>query len=117
MDQNENGTPGEATADQFTALFDVTGLQVASVTPAPGLATAPLSSFTLAFNQAADPTTLTAATVVLKDPRGNVVPLSFPPTEVSGGANTTFQFSFPNQTASGVYSLSVGPNVKDVAGN
>jgi subtilisin-like proprotein convertase family protein len=117
MDQNENGIHGEP-ADKYTATFVVTGLQVTMVTPANGsIQTMPVASLTLVFNMAVDPTSLTSSTVVLTDPKGHVVPLNFPPMDVSSGKATAFTFTFPAQTISGKYSLTVGPNVLDTAGD
>jgi hypothetical protein len=118
MDQNETGAP---TNTPFVAHFVVTGLQVTSVTPAPGslVAGGSITTLTVNFNMAVDPTTLTSKTVVLKDPNGNQVPLTFPPADVTtgGGTGMSFQFTFPTQTGSGIYTLTVGPNVKDTIGD
>jgi hypothetical protein len=75
-------------------------------------AVSPVSSFKLTFNEAIDPGTLTTADVTLMGPGG--LPIAV--TGVSG-SGTTFTVTFATQSAPGAYSITVGPNVADLAGN
>jgi serine protease len=70
----------------------------------------------LTFNEAINPATLTSSTVTLTGPSGRAIPISSV-TPVAGSGNTQFDVHFATQTAGGTYTLVVGPNVKDVAGN
>jgi hypothetical protein len=68
LDQNLNGVPGEATADQYTASFayDPTVLQVIGVTPNLGAAAANnLTTISLTFNEPIDPASISTGSLQL----------------------------------------------------
>jgi extracellular elastinolytic metalloproteinase len=68
LDQNLNGVPGEATADQYTASFayDPTVLQVIGVTPTAGSAAAnSLTTISLTFNEPIDPASISTGSLQL----------------------------------------------------
>lgn len=74
------------------------------------------------FNTAVDATTFDATDIVFRDPSGNPIPvLSVNMVSVPGptGANprNLFEFTFPSQTAVGLYFLQVGPDITDIGGN
>ncbi len=73
----------------------------------------PSSVLQVVFDQSVDPVTITKADVTLLDPLGNPVNV----TNVSFAGGTTFNISFASQATPGFYSLSVGQNISDFAGN
>ena len=95
------------------------GPAVASITPAAGTT---VSSLTVVFNKTVDPSTFTPADVVLKNPSGTVIPISpicrpgyssiDPPDRLAA----TYLLKFAPQTASGTYTITIGPNIRDYTG-
>ncbi|NQT21277.1 MAG: PKD domain-containing protein, partial [Planctomycetes bacterium] len=73
----------------------------------------PLAERQVAFDEDIDPATFDASDVVFTGPGD--VDLG----AVSGvsGTGAAFTITFPNQTAAGAYSLLIGPDVRDLAGN
>ena len=72
MDQDQNGTKGEATADQFTAtgtlgVTDTTGARVTAAQFA-GASPNTFDAVTVTFSEAVNPATFTAADVLLTVP-------------------------------------------------
>ncbi len=92
---------------------DVTGAKVNSgaFTLTSGLAT----GATLTFSEAIDPATFTTADVSLTGPTGSLSITSVQ--AVAGSGNTKFTVAFAALTTDGTYTLKVGPNVNDTAGN
>jgi hypothetical protein len=120
MNQNHNGTFGEAT-DAFQTTFVVDGLHVTSVTPslAAPVPTSPgLSSVSVTFNRSVDPTTFDATDLKLLTPDNQVVTgLSL--TDITSTVPfappaSVWQINFPTQTRGGVYTLVIGPHISDV---
>ncbi len=73
----------------------------------------PLDRFTITFDEPVDPNSFTTADVVaLAGPSGAVTP-----TEVREVAPTIFEILFSPQTELGEYSLTIGPDIRDLAGN
>lgn len=68
----------------------------------------------LTFNQAIDPSSLTAATAALIGPEGVAVPPSA--IQASGQGNTQLKLVFPLQTAAGTYALQIGAQVQTLSG-
>ncbi len=97
-------------ASSFT--IDKTSPGVTTVSPSSTLNTT-VSSLDITFSEIIRNSTLSAGDIELKDPLGNVVPVSGP-AWVSGN---TYRFSFAPQRANGIYSVKIGPNVLDLAGN
>jgi subtilisin-like proprotein convertase family protein len=118
MDQDQSGVAGQA-GDAYVAKFEVGGLAVLSVTPAPGSAApAGLSAVIITFNQAVLPGSLGAGTVTLTGPNGVVPWVGFH--DITTGVpnlHNVWEGDFNPQNAYGSYTLVVGPGVQDLAGN
>jgi hypothetical protein len=115
MDQNGNLNAGEIPDDQFTAIFKVGGLKITTAADQGTLPT-PADHVRLTFNEPVIPATFTTAQVVsLTGPHGaiNVTGVSTVP--LSG--NTQFDVAFAAQSAAGMYTLVVGPHIRDIYGN
>ena len=142
MDQNSNGTTGQAVADQFamprpingvpfqlpyateTLPLIIPGPYVVSIT-APGatsvngetviVGSSGVSYLDVTFDRNMNAATFTAADVLrLITPTGNVLTSGF---SVQALSPRTFRVSFPMQTANGVYALTLGPDIASVAGD
>ena len=94
------------------------GPAVTSITPSGS----PVSSLTVVFNKTVDPSTFTPADVVLKNPSGKVIPITSivvqdTPSEANPtGLQQTYLLTFAPQTATGTYTITIGPNVRDYTG-
>jgi hypothetical protein len=75
----------------------------------------PLNTIRVTFDEAIDPASFTPEDVTLYGPTGSLIPVTV--LSVSGTGDTQFDLAFANQTVRGVYRLTVGPNVTDLAGN
>jgi methionine-rich copper-binding protein CopC len=117
MNQNANGTNGEVPGDRFTAAVtvdppDTAGPRVIAASPS-GTIGGPFDRFTLTFDEAIDAATFTLADVVsLTGPGGAIPPLA-----VASLNATQFEVTFAPQSATGGYSLAIGPDIRDTAGN
>ncbi|MCC6231914.1 MAG: Ig-like domain-containing protein, partial [Verrucomicrobiales bacterium] len=113
MDQDEDGTSGEATEDQYRGTFtvDATGPRVTSVSASGDIAS-PVRQVDVIFSEAVVPGTFTGADVRVTGPLGTVAGVGV--TRVDA---VTYRVAFPQQTAHGEYVLEVGPDVTDVRGN
>jgi hypothetical protein len=79
----------------------------------PSVAVTPVvSSVDISFNMPIQATSFTTADVQLSGPAGAITP-----TGVALVSDTTWRISFPAQTADGTYTVSVGPNINELAGN
>ncbi len=87
------------------------GPRIVGATPG-GMIASSLRLFQVTFDEPINVASFTAEDIVLVGPQGVVTVNN--PTLVSGN---TFQFTVDTQVAPGVYSLTIGPNVTDVAGN
>jgi len=113
LDQNFNGIPGEQEdAYTFDLVVDTVPPRIVSHTPAGDVA-GTISSVDVIFSEAIDKTTFTTGNVVITRPNGQTLAVSGI-TEV--GFNR-FRVSFPAQTLVGTYHVSVGPDIRDRAGN
>jgi subtilisin family serine protease/subtilisin-like proprotein convertase family protein len=75
-----------------------------------------VSGLRVSFSEAMNPGTFTADDVSLTDPDGTAIPVTgiqFVP----GSGNTQFDLSFDPQTTPGQYAVTIGPDVRDAAGN
>jgi subtilisin family serine protease/subtilisin-like proprotein convertase family protein len=99
----------------YQAAFKVNASapHVVSATGGPSAGT--LSSIRLNFDRAIVPSTFTTANLTLLGPSGKVALSSVVP--VSGTSDRSFTVTFPARTAAGTYTLYVGGNAKDAAGN
>jgi hypothetical protein len=102
---------------RITAGLDLFGPRVLSSVPGTVEAGGgPLSTIRLTFDEPIAVASFTAEDVVLKDAQGNVIePVTVTPVVASG--DTQFDLTFGAQDLRGVYRLSVGPEITDLAGN
>jgi subtilisin family serine protease/subtilisin-like proprotein convertase family protein len=93
---------------------DTTGPRVISSDP-PGFATGSVDHVRLQFSEALDTSTISTDDVVsLVGPSGPISVLSVTPV---AGTSQLFDVTFAPQSAEGSYTLVVGPNISDKAGN
>src|SRR5262249_1807857 len=106
-------TVGNSMTSAATSSFtiDFVGPRVTNMTPSGGITQA-VSFVDIAFNEAIQPTSLTSTDVTLSGPSGSIS-VSY----LSTLSTNKFRIGFPTQTSSGIYSVSVGPDVLDLAGN
>jgi hypothetical protein len=103
------GTNSVAYDGGFIANFG--GPSITNMTPS--LAVTPaVSSVDISFNLPIQASSFAANDVQITGPGGPITPTSL--ALVSG---TTWRISFPAQTADGTYTVSVGPNINELAGN
>lgn len=95
-----------------SAPGDVTGPSIASLT---FNGTTSITSATIIFNEAINTTTFTAADIRFTGPTGATIPVVG--VSAVSGSKTTFTVAFASQTAPGTYTMVVGPNIADAAGN
>lgn len=96
---------------------DLSGPQVLSSSPTSLAAnSSPPSAISVSFNEPIDGASFTAAAVELRDPQGRLIAVDAPQAVV-GTESRQFLITFPPQTVRGQYDLTVGPRVKDLAGN
>lgn len=75
-----------------------------------------ISTARVTFSEAINVSTFTSADLSLTGPTGKAIGVSSI-VAVAGSGNTQFDVSFASQAATGVYTLIVGPDVIDLAGN
>ena len=92
---------------------DTTGATVTDVTFG---GSGRINSARVTFSEAIKPATFTPADIKLTGPTGKAIAVT-KVTPVAGTNRTEFIVTFPAQAASGTYTLVVGPNVRDLAGN
>jgi hypothetical protein len=111
-----NGAGGQLNFRTIPALVDpnATGPQVVH-TDLTGTFTAQVDHDHLVFNTAIDPASFTFDQYAITAPNGSTInATTITPTD---GTNTQFDVTFPAQTTNGTYTLTVGPNITDAAGN
>ncbi len=93
---------------------DGKGPRLLNHSPAP-TSTAPLTSFTVTFDEDIDSSSFQASDVTVKTPTGFIVPVSEP---IDSGDHRTFTINLVDpQLIRGVYQLVIGPDIRDLAGN
>src|SRR5262249_23669411 len=108
---------GPMAFDDFT--FD--GLQGTAAGPivvdqTPPRSLDPVSSVRVTFDRAIDVSTFTPAKITsFIGPLGDIPVTGV--TVVPGSGNRQFDIAFPVQTVTGVYTMEVGPDIRDLAGN
>lgn len=113
LDQNANGLPGEVDdAYIFTLILDTVPPQITHHEPAGDVA-GTVSSMDVWFSEALDTNTLNTARVTIRNPTNGTVAAT---SVVEVGLNR-WRISFPGQTATGTYQVSISTNVTDLAGN
>jgi subtilisin family serine protease/subtilisin-like proprotein convertase family protein len=90
---------------------DTTGPSVTAAVPN---GTTAVSGVRVTFSEAINPATFDATDVSLVGPGGSIAVLGVTP---SGFTGTQFDITFATQTAGGAYSLTVGPDIRDLASN
>lgn len=75
-----------------------------------------LSQVEIAFSEAIDPNSFTAADVAITSPTGALIPVSTV-APVANSQNQSFLVSFAQQTQLGSYQATIGPQIQDAAGN
>jgi hypothetical protein len=117
MDQNGNFITGEVPGDQFTTGFTVNGPRVTFTSPGVGsVLTEPINSLRVFFSKPIDVTTFTAAKIAsFQGPGG---PIGIDGIFAVPGSNfTQFDIDFRAQTATGRYTMVLGPDIRDLSGN
>jgi subtilisin-like proprotein convertase family protein len=98
------------------------GPAVLSITPQ--VVGSSVSSVQVNFDKTVDPASFTPQDVVFKDPKGtqiqitsiNVLFSDNPSSSNPGGLQQTYILNFAPQSASGTYTMTIGPNVRDYTG-
>jgi hypothetical protein len=118
LDQNGNFVPGEIPDDEYIQHFNISGPKVTASQnlmlgdPANQI----FNRVQVTFDEAMDPSSFTPAQVHLTSPTGAAVPVNTI-VPVAGSGNKQFNILFDPQGQIGVYSVAVGPNVRDTFGN
>lgn len=94
---------------------DLTGAKILT-SEAIGLNSGAITGFKLKFSEAIQISTLTAARIKVTSPSGSLLTVSGV-TAVSGSNNTEFTFNITSSSAAGTYTIQVGPDILDLAGN
>jgi hypothetical protein len=118
LDQNNNGVGGES-GDGFTNIFAISAPFIQNGTPA-GQTAAPISSVRINYDRPMNSTTFSQADVLSFTGPGGL-DLSGTITSVTpvtaGGQSEEFLVNFTSVSSMGIYTMVVGPNVQDMAGN
>jgi hypothetical protein len=101
--------PAAATA---TFTLDTRGPRIVSAVPADGIST-PLSGFDVTFDGPIDPASFTTGDVTVTGPSGATVGVS----SVQQVSPTVYRVAFSRQWQPGTYTLALGPDIRDPAGN
>jgi len=114
MDQDRDGNRGEPYDDifQHQATVDIGLPRIARHQPS-GDNAGTVASVDITFTEPIDRTSLLPADVTLRDPSD----ASVNALAVTQLTDTRFRVYFPGQTAYGQYTIAVGPDVRDLAGN
>ncbi|MCS6976039.1 MAG: S8 family serine peptidase [Gemmatales bacterium] len=120
MDQNRNNTNGEVPQDRYTATFalnETQGPRVTGHTPN-GSVVGPINSLTVTFDEPIDAATFTTADIAsFTGPGGVDLRSQITGISPSSGTATSFTITFNDQSARGTYRMTIGPDIRDVAGN
>ena len=94
---------------------DLNGAKILS-SEAIGLNSGAITGFKVKFSEAIQVSTLTAANIKVTSPSGSLLTVSRI-TAVTGSNNTEFTFNIASSSVAGTYTIQVGPNILDLAGN
>ncbi|GIW96443.1 MAG: hypothetical protein KatS3mg110_4484 [Pirellulaceae bacterium] len=113
LDRDRDGLDGETPDDrfEFPITLDFTGPRVVAQTPS-GTVQTVVESVEVQFSKTIDAATFTAEDVTLNGPSGSIRVLA-----VDRLAADRFAVRFAKQIANGTYTLRVGPEIADLAGN
>ena len=116
LDQDNDRIAGEATDDQYLAnlSLDTQGPFVIHTEPG-STGSAPIDRITFHYNEPIDTRTFTLADVTAFTGPGNVNLVGSLQNVLVGDRSVTVFFA--SQSASGGYSISIGPNIADASGN
>ena len=95
--------------------LEVAGPSVIATSPA-GNTFSSFARVRVSFDEQIDPGTFTADQVLFLSPSGRAIPVT-DITPVTGSNDTQFDLSFATQTGLGNYTMVIGPNITDTAGN
>src|SRR5262249_5082539 len=121
---NNNKVPGEngvtllggppGVGDGAKSFFDIVGLKVKSISPSSPTQSAPgVNTLTITFNEAVDASTFAFTDdITLTGPNNQAIT----PTSLTG-SGAVWHLNFPAQNAGGLYTVTIGPHIKDLAGN
>jgi len=115
MDQDNDCLAGEPVEDRYDAWFriiDLAGPQVVSHSPS-GKIRPPIRLIEVRFSEAINPASFTVEDVSIIGPFARRIS----PQSISQLDSNSFRVSFPEQSSEGTYSLVIGPQVLDLAGN
>jgi methionine-rich copper-binding protein CopC len=108
-----NGSGGQSDFRTIPGLVDP-GLSVTSASTGRTVNAQPFSSIVVAFDRAIQASTFTADQISLTGPNGAITISNITP---ANSSNSSFTLSFAQQSALGVYTLVIGPNILDSSGN
>ena len=116
LDQNNNRVPGEPVADQYAAILRLDRQGPFVIHTEPGAAgSVPLDRLTFHFNEPIDTATFSIADITaFNGPGGTDLRGQLTNFLVRGRSVTAY---FETQTTPGAYSITIGPNIADLAGN
>jgi hypothetical protein len=112
MDQNEDGIVGEGSADQYTGGFAIKGPKVLSTTPSQGTQ---VDHVRVTFSAPMNAASFTPDQVAITGPAGPIAATDI--VAVAGSNGTQFDIQFAPQSQVGRYTVLIGPDVADLAGN
>ncbi len=114
LDQDADGIPGEPLQDgyAFDLTVDTVGPRIARHAPA-GDISGTISSIDVFFSERIDPAQFTTADITVTRPDG--LPLAV--SSLTHIGLNRYRIGFAPQTLTGRYTLRVGPDVRDLAGN
>jgi hypothetical protein len=121
MDQNGNLIPGEPgvppAGDQYAADFGIAGLRITAPTSTIN-SSGPTFSVRVTFNEAMDVSTFTPSKIAsFTGPNGPVPVLAVIPVGTNPLTTTQFDIMFAPQQVTGVYTMVIGPDIRDLFGN
>jgi len=93
---------------------DLNGAKVLS-SEAIGINSGAITGFKVKFSEAIQTSTLTAANIKVTSPTGSLLTVSG--ISAVAGSNNEFTFNITSSSTSGIYTIQVGPNILDLAGN
>jgi subtilisin family serine protease len=80
-----------------------------------GINSGAITGFKVKFSEAIQTSTLTAANIKVTSPTGSLLTVSG--ISAVAGSNNEFTFNITSSSTSGIYTIQVGPNILDLAGN
>jgi hypothetical protein len=108
------GSTGHLNFRGIPGLYDSGPPAIIGSTPS-GTVPAPVDHVTVTFDKPIDATTFATGQVAFSDPSGNPITVNSV-SEVPSTNHTQFDITFNAQSATGTYTLIVGPNIQDLSG-